>query len=123
MGQNKLPHHTNSLLVESWDTFKVSSGKIIKENFVKKRYPLRPPELKTNNQACAASIQASSVAKSEEINEISRCTFAPIEVQVTKIDDPMVVLRAKYGQQLSRNIVLLAAVYEAARKQTIIPIK
>ena len=54
--------------------------------------PLRPPKLTTNTQACAASIQVSSGAKAEEINDTSRHKVAHIEVQVTRTDDPMIFL-------------------------------
>ena len=57
-----------------------------------KATPLNPTELTTNAQACAASIQVSSEAKAEEINNISLQTVSPIELQVTRTDDPMVVL-------------------------------
>ena len=36
-----LPHQMNSILVEAWDKFKVSTGNLIRERFVKKA---RPPQ-------------------------------------------------------------------------------
>ena len=88
-----LPHHMNFVLVESWDAFNVSAGNIIRDVFVKKSIPpLRPPGITTNIQACAASIQVSYGYKAEEINEISRIILAPIYVEVTRTDVPMVVL-------------------------------
>ena len=54
---NFSPHHMNTILVESWDAFRVSSGKVKMYNFAKtKLSPLSPTKLTTNNQACAASI-------------------------------------------------------------------
>ena len=47
----------------------------------------------------------------------------PIELQVARIDDHMVVLQVKGMQQSSRNIILQAAVYDAAIKITSIPIQ
>ena len=76
-----------------------------------------------NIQECDALIQVSSVAKSEEINNKSHQKVAPIELHVTMTDDPMVVLRAKSTQQYSSNIILWAAVYDAVRKRTVIPIQ
>ena len=88
-----LPHQINSILVEAWDAFKVSSGKTIRDSFVKTNPPtLILPDLTTNTQAFDASIQLSSGAKAEEINGILRRTVAHIELQVTRTDDPMVVL-------------------------------
>ena len=58
------PHHMNFVLVEAWDAFKMSAGNIIRDSFAKTNLPpLSPPNLTTNNQACAASIQVSSGAK------------------------------------------------------------
>ena len=69
----------NSILVESWDSFKVSAGKVIMGSFAKTNIlPLRPPELTTNTQAFSTSVQVSSGDKSEEINEISLRTVAYI---------------------------------------------
>ena len=39
----------NSVLVEAWDSFKVSAGKIIRDIFEKKKIPpLSPPYLTSN---------------------------------------------------------------------------
>ena len=48
-----MPHHMNSILVEAWDTFKVSAGNIIRDRFAKTNLPpLSPTNLTTNIQAC-----------------------------------------------------------------------
>ena len=85
--------------------------------------PLSPPNLTTNTQACSASVQVSSGAKYEEIYEMSRHKVAPIGVQESSTNDPMVVLQAKGIQKSSRNIFIRAAAYDAVWKQTIIPIQ
>ena len=55
-----LPRHMNSILVESWDAFKVSAGNITSDKFVKiKLLPLKPPKLTTNTQLWAAAVQLS----------------------------------------------------------------
>ena len=60
------PHHMNSVLVEAWNAFNVSAGNIVRENFAKTNLlHLRPPNLTTNTQACAASTQVSSGDKAE----------------------------------------------------------
>ena len=90
----------------------------------KKNYPpLIRPNLTTNTQSCAASIQVSSEAKVEEINNISYHIVAPIKLQVTSTEDPMVVLREKGTQQSSSNIILQDAAYDAVREITVIPIQ
>ena len=77
-----LPHYMNSIFVEAWDNFKVSTLNISREIFVKtKLLPLSSPNITTKTQACADSIQVSSGENSEEINGISRLTIVPIEVQ------------------------------------------
>ena len=76
-----LPRRMNSILVEAWGAFKVSTEKIIRDSFVKKKLPpLSPANFTTNTQACVASAQVSSGAKAEDINGIERHTVAPIEV-------------------------------------------
>ena len=87
------PHHMNFVLVEAWDDFRMSYGNTIRQIFAtKKLLPLRPPNLTTNTQVCAASIQVSSGAKAEEINNISLHIVAPIELHFTRTDATMVVL-------------------------------
>ena len=85
--------------------------------------PLIPNNLTKNTQACIVSIQVSSGASTEEINNISLQTVAPIELQVTRTDYPMVILWEKGMKKLSRNIILRSAVYDDVRKITVIPIQ
>ena len=57
-------------------------GKVIRDRLVKTDpLPPVPPNLTTNTQAWSTYFQVSSGSNSEEINEISCCTVAPIEVQ------------------------------------------
>ena len=73
-----------------------------------------------NTQACVASVQTSS----KDINQISEDTLAPIQLQVTRTNDPMVIIRAKGStQQPSRNILLRAAVYDTVWKRTVLPLQ
>ena len=66
MERQLLIDHMNSVINEEWDVFKMSAGNIIMYSFTKtKLLPLIPPDLTTNIQACAASIQVSSEAKDE----------------------------------------------------------
>ena len=104
------PHHMKSVLVETWEAFTVSSGNIIRDSVAKTHIPpLTPPNMITNTQACVASIQTSS----KGINQIAEDTLAPIQLQVTRTNDPMVIIRAKGStQQPSRNILLRAAAYD-----------
>ena len=61
-----LLHHMNFISMVVWDAFKVSYGKFIRDSFAKtKILPLRYTNLTTNNQACYASVQVSSVSKTE----------------------------------------------------------
>ena len=84
-------HHP--IMSKLWDLGGRTKRKKNKVNICEnKTTPLSHPILTTNTQACAASIQVYYGAKAEEINDISRRTVAPIEVNVTRNDDPMVVL-------------------------------
>ena len=78
--------------------------------------PLSPPDLTTNTQECAASIQVSFGDKAEQINNILRHKVVPIELQVTRTDDNIFVLQSKDTQKSSRNIILRAA-YDAVRNE------
>ena len=67
----KLSRHTNSVLVEAWDVFKMSAGNITREIFVGKNIPyLSPLNFYTNTQACVASAQVYYGAKDKDINVI-----------------------------------------------------
>ena len=113
-----------SILVEAWDAFKVSTDNNIRYKFAKTMLlPLSPPKLTTNFQECDASIQVSSGAKAEEINNISQQKFETIKLKVTRNDYTMVVLIDKGTQQPSRKIILQAVSHDAVRKQTVIPIQ
>ena len=55
------PHRMNSVLVEAWDAFEVSSGNIILDSFAKTHLlSLSQPNMITNTQAMVASVQTSS---------------------------------------------------------------
>ena len=115
------PHHMKSVLIEAWEAFMVSSGNIIVDSFAKTHLlPLSPTTMLTNTQACVSSLQTSS----KVINHISGDTLAPIKLQVTSTNDPMVIIREKDStQQPSRNILLRAAVYDTVRKRTVLPLQ
>ena len=115
------PHHMNTVLVEAWDAFKVASGNIIVDSFTKThQLPLSPPNMLKNTQACVASVQTSS----KFINQISEDTLAPIQLQVTSTNDPMVIIRAKGStHQPPINILLRAAAYDTEHKQTVLPLQ
>ena len=67
-----------------------------------------------------ASVQISS----KGIHWIAEDTVAPIQLEVTRTNDPMVIIRAKGStQQPSRNILLRAAAYDTVRKRTVLPLQ
>ena len=101
------PHHMISVLVETWEAFKVSAGKIKGYSFAKTHIPpLSPPNIITNTQACVASVQTSS----KGFNHIAEDTLASIKLQVTRNNNPMVIIRVKGStQQPLRSILLQAA--------------
>ena len=67
-----------------------------------------------------ASVQTSS----KGVNLITEGTVAPIQLEVTRTNDPMVIIRAKGStQQPSINILLRAAVYDTVQKRTVLPLQ
>ena len=79
----------SSVLVEAWYAFKVSSGNIIVDSFVKTNLPpLSPPNMIKNTQAMVASVKTYS----KGINKIEEYTIASIQLQVTRTNDPMVII-------------------------------
>ena len=74
----------------------------------------------TNTQAMVASDQTFS----KGINQIAEYTVVHIQLQVTRTNDPMVIIRAKgRTQQPSGNILLQAAAYDIVRNQTVLPLQ
>ena len=74
----------------------------------------------TNTQAMVASAQTSS----KGINQIAEDTVAPIQLQVTSTNDPVVIIRAKVcTQQPSRNNLLRAAAYDTVQKRNVLPLQ
>ena len=74
----------------------------------------------TNTQACLASVQTSS----KGINQIVEDTLAPIKLQVTRTNEPMVIIRAKGStQKPSRNILLRAEAYYTVQKRNVLPLQ
>ena len=94
-------------MVETWEAFTVSYGNIIRDSLTKTHLPpLSPPNMITNMQACVASIQKSS----KVINHIAEDTLAPIQFQVTRTNNHMLIVQAKVStQQPLRSILLQAA--------------
>ena len=86
------PHQMNSVLVEAWDAFKVSSLNIIRDSFAKTHLtPLILPNMITNIQACVASVQTYSIV----INHIAEDTLAPIKFLMKRTNDPMLITSTK----------------------------
>ena len=101
-----------------------SVGNSIRGIFVKtKLHPLSPPNFTIKTQACVYYIQVSYGSKAEDINGIEHRTVAPIEVQETRTDDPMVVIQEKGIKKTSMNLVLRGAAYDTTRILTVIPIQ
>ena len=98
------PHHMNSVLVETWEDFKVSSGNIIRGSFTKTRLPpLSPTKTIKNAQSCVDFIQKSS----KGINKIAEDTLATIKLLTSRTNYSMVIIRENCStRQPSRNLIL-----------------
>ena len=89
-------HHIKSVLVETREAFTVSAGNIIRDSFAKTHlHPLTPTNTITNTQACVFSVQISS----NGITQIAEYTLAPIQLEVTRTNNPMVIIQAKVSIQ------------------------
>ena len=86
-----------------------------------KLLPLAPPDHNTNSQGCLAATQTPSGTKSEEIENISRASMTPGEVEAIRTTDPMVILREK-GRS-PRNLPIRAAAYINVQHRKILPIQ
>ena len=115
------PHHMNAVLVEAWDAFMVASGNIIVDSFTKTHLlTLSPPNIITNTQAMLASVQTSS----KGINCIAEYTVEPIQLEVTRTNYSMVIIREKGStHQTLRNILIRAAAYDTVHKRTVLPLQ
>ena len=82
------PHHVNSIFMEVRGAFKVSSGNIIRESFMKTNIILLvTPIFSANSQACVASIQVPCGTKVEDPNAISQNIVVPIKLQEIRTKD------------------------------------
>ena len=62
----------NTILVYTWDAFKMSSENIIRDFFVKTKLPpLSPTDFSRNTQACVASTQGPDRSNYEYTNAIA----------------------------------------------------
>ena len=76
------PAHMNSILVETWEAFKLSSAKITQKAFKENPPPpLSPLYTGTNHQACLASTQQSNREKVDDIRRIAKASVTPIEME------------------------------------------
>ena len=114
-------HEVSTSPHELWEAFTVSAGKIIRDSFTKTHLtPLCPPNMITNTQACVATVQTYS----NGINKIAEDTLAPIQFQVTRTNNTMVIIQAKVSiQKPLRNIILREAAYDTLRKRTVPPLQ
>ena len=112
-------YHMHSVLVETWEAFTLSSGNIIRDIFAKTFLPpLIPTIMITTSQTCEAFVQICSKC----INQIVENTLEPIKLNMTKTNDPMVIIRAKGSTRKPPiKILLQAAAYEAMQTQTVPP--
>ena len=90
------PSHTNSVLVKTWEAFKLPSATTTQKIFKKTRIPhLSPLDIDTNHQAFLAGTQQSNRDKLDDIGRISKASIAPIEMAEVRTTDPMVIMKYK----------------------------
>ena len=115
------PSHTNSVLVKTWEAFKLPSATTTQKIFKKTRIPhLSPLDIDTNHQAFLAGTQQSNRDKLDDIGRISKASIAHIEMAEVRTTDPMVIMKYKGRCWFSRNLLIRAAAYDTVRSQTVL---
>ena len=67
------PTHKNSVLVETWESFKISSTTTTNKYFKNKHLlPLSLSDIDTNHQACLVGTQQPKIDKLDEIGRIAK---------------------------------------------------
>ena len=114
--------HMNSVLIETWEAFRLSPVTINQKGFKKTHLlPLDPPDIVTNHQSCIAGTQNSNREKEDEIGCISKAIIFPIYMEEVRTTDPMVILREKIRCRTQRNLLIRAAEYDTASTRPVIP--
>ena len=109
-----IPSKINYILVGAWGEFKLYWGAIIREIFIKINIsPLVPPILRDNTQACVDAAQYKIGNNSKDIEALDNLSATPLDTDVIRTSEPMVILRETESQKPSRNLVFHAATYDA----------
>ena len=114
--------HMNSALVETWHLLQQQSEYVVIDELKEmKLLYLDPPDHNTNAQGCLSALQTPLGMKSEEIENMSRASMGPGEVEAIRTTDPMVILRE--NEISSRDLPIRASAYDTVQQRKIIPIK
>ena len=114
--------HMNSVLVETWEAFKIPSATITQKAFKKTHLPpLYPADIGTNQQDHLAGIQLSNRDKDDDIGCIEKASIANIQMEEVRKTDPMVILREKGRCRSSRNLLIREAAHVTVKARTVLP--
>ena len=116
------PAHMNSVLVKTWDDFKVDSAGIIRRSFDKtKLCPLQTPSADTKylGNACISSLQCGTGKKSKELESMVSDVYAPAKLLAKRTCDEHVILQCR--KNWSRNIIIRSAAYDAVYQSVVVP--
>ena len=89
-----IPAHINSVLVETWEAFKLPSATTTQKAFKNTHLLLiYPPDIGTIHQSCLAGTQQSNREKAGEIGRIENTSIASIDMEEVRTTGPMEILR------------------------------
>ena len=112
----------NTVIVESWSDVMLASARIIRRSFHKtKHFPLQPPstDKKFLGNACVSSLQCGTGKKSQELESMFSEVYTPAKLSAKRTCDERVIIRSQ--KNLSRNIFIRSAAYNAVYKTLVIP--
>ena len=112
----------NSIVVKVWYIFKLSWAVTINDILRNiNLLPLSPLEALYTTQPCTSSFPLSPGIKEEYIKFLSDQSLVSVNFEGQTLSDTMVILRSKWKQKLSRNLILCAADYNTTCIITTIP--
>ena len=119
-----MPTHINTVLVETWEDFKLSSNSIT-QNDLKNTHitPLSPPDKVTNRQAYIAATQVSKGRKANETESTENVRIVPTYMEEIRTTEPMVFLRDKGRVRPPSNLLIRASAYDTVMNHTVLPLQ
>ena len=116
------PVYMNSVLVATWEAFKLTSATITLNAFKKIHTPPSTHHTLTPTTMLVSLVLKLNREEGDEIGQILKASIAPIEMEEFRTTKPMVILREKGRCRSSSNLLIRAAAYDTVRTRTVLPI-